>query len=527
MFKMLLILFPFCALLHCWGRWGEVPYCTDSNGCNIAEPYVIRRWMAKIPDSTKINQLSLPGTHDSMARFGGGNVQCQSMSLRRQLEVGIRAFDIRNRRTGDSFAIHHGAFFQHAFFGSDVAQVMSQFLVENPTETIIMHHQQEYTAQSGSQSYDSIMNRYLGIYNKLWKLGSNTKAQQLTLGEARGKILIDWDVRNNREYQNRWNIDSCSKLDSKKRALINNINNARNNPHGNKLYINYLSGHDMGKGTLSCFKFWSCGCLSIRTIARTCNQLAFETLKKFTTTKRVGMIMSDYPGPNLISEIIRQNYFKCPTYREKSFSSSGVAQSCQTHIRLLRSGDKIALRSNCAKKGWVGCWKNAGSKCKPASCPGGMFWKNDVDKCFGEQFVIVAEGKERGAIIYAGDKVGLYYRDDHWLSCEDVGKDCITRPCPGRLLDKYNSGWDWNDGCAWETFQIEKAGTRGRVKLYPHDEVMFRRTSRSCDNRFLSEEGNRIKLRTCPGCVHRFGKTWHYRTCSCERFDFEILRWTS
>jgi len=523
MFNMQQMLTLFFSLHHCWGRWGEIDYCTASDGCGFADPNVQTRWMAKIPDNVKIYELSLPGTHDSMARRGGQYVECQSMSLQRQLEVGIRAFDIRNRRTGDSFAIHHGVVYQGMMFGSGVVEVMTNFLNANPTETIIMHHQEEHTPQSGSQSYSSIMNRYKGIYDKLWELTSNSQAQGLTLGDARGKILINWDTRISREIQNRWNVQSCSALDTKKRALKNNINNARNNPHGVKLYMNYLSGNGGSKALENCFKF-SCGCLFIKDIAKTCNNEAFNALVGLTSIKRVGMILADFPGPNLIREIIRQNYFKCPTYREKSYSR-GVVQSCQTHFKALRSGDTIALRAGCGNQGWLSCWKNPGHNCRGRSCPGGSFSESEMPRCFGEQFVIVAEGRERGEIIWAGDKVGLYYRDNHWLSCQDTNKNCITRPCPGRLSGKFNSNWDWNDGCAWETFRIERAWRIGREVIRYSDDVMFRRSSRSCDDRHLSLDGNKMTLRQCPGCTQRFGTTWHYRTCSCERFRLNILRW--
>lgn len=73
-------------------------------------------WMFKIPDSRPVSALSIPGTHDSLAIIGGSLTECQENygesgnSLTRQLEAGIRFFDVRVRvNTGNTFTIHHGA----------------------------------------------------------------------------------------------------------------------------------------------------------------------------------------------------------------------------------------------------------------------------------------------------------------------------------------------------------------------------------------------------------------------------------
>ena len=64
-------------------------------------------WMEWIPDGTPISELAIPGTHDSASLDGGDLVETQDLSLRAQLDAGIRAFDIRARHIENVFAIHH------------------------------------------------------------------------------------------------------------------------------------------------------------------------------------------------------------------------------------------------------------------------------------------------------------------------------------------------------------------------------------------------------------------------------------
>ena len=63
--------------------------------------------MGERPGSLRLSDMSLPGTHDTMT-FTLGDIdpvdvisKTQTMTLTRQLESGIRAFDIRARHKND------------------------------------------------------------------------------------------------------------------------------------------------------------------------------------------------------------------------------------------------------------------------------------------------------------------------------------------------------------------------------------------------------------------------------------------
>ena len=72
---------------------------------------VAENWISRLPDHIFISQLSIPGTHD--AATGNGVqlamfAQCQDVSVDKQWEAGIRAFDLRPIVKKDHLHINHG-----------------------------------------------------------------------------------------------------------------------------------------------------------------------------------------------------------------------------------------------------------------------------------------------------------------------------------------------------------------------------------------------------------------------------------
>ena len=72
--------------------------------------------MTALRDDLRLSELSIPGTHESMARFGTDYAECQSMTLADQLQSGIRVLDIRCAVAKPIFQIYHGIAYQHASF---------------------------------------------------------------------------------------------------------------------------------------------------------------------------------------------------------------------------------------------------------------------------------------------------------------------------------------------------------------------------------------------------------------------------
>lgn len=117
--------------------WNDTTYQTDRS-----------KWMNALPDTVRLSEMSIPGTHDSMAHKANldsvDNTRTQSLSLEDQLKAGIRYIDIRLKYSENSFDIHHGIVYVGYNF-DDVLTTVQRFLRENPSETVLMRLKQEHT----------------------------------------------------------------------------------------------------------------------------------------------------------------------------------------------------------------------------------------------------------------------------------------------------------------------------------------------------------------------------------------------
>ncbi|MGA5067420.1 phosphatidylinositol-specific phospholipase C [Streptomyces sp. c-19] len=155
-------------------------------GAPAASAVDVRAWMAAHGDGTALRQLTIPGTHDSGARFGGLWSECQNTTIAQQLDSGIRFLDIRCRVTGGSFAIHHGPSYQNMMFG-DVLVACRDFLAAHPSETVLMRVRQEYSEESDA-TFRAVFDDYLDGrgWRSLFRIGSGLPL----LGEARGRVVL-------------------------------------------------------------------------------------------------------------------------------------------------------------------------------------------------------------------------------------------------------------------------------------------------------------------------------------------------
>ncbi|MEB9625382.1 phosphatidylinositol-specific phospholipase C domain-containing protein [Bacillus cereus] len=309
-----------------------------SHDSNIG--YENPNWMADISGDTLFSDLSIPGTHNTMAFYGGDITQCQTMSLNTQLHVGIRYLDIRCRHIENIFAIHHGIVYQNATF-TDVCIAVRDFLRNNPSETVFMRIKEEHTAENNTRSFGETFADYKSQYSDLfWNwTGDNPR-----LSEIRGKVVvlqnffgdkfgIDYNTLNKQDqYHLNTNWDLYDKWLFVKEHLYAADDSYKN---GRKqAYLNYLSGSggsfpyfvasghsspgtnasNLSTGlTTPAFESWypdfprgSCF-IGICTIYfEGTNILTSEWIQK-SDFKYVGIIAADFPGRTLISNIISLN----------------------------------------------------------------------------------------------------------------------------------------------------------------------------------------------------------------------------
>ena len=196
-------------------------------------------WMSELPDEIKLSDLSIPGTHDTMilgdissspvgsvagadpTRFIKSMVQTQSLTLKQQLNAGVRWIDVRYRYAADracmkvgdewittpgvfhatclwkvggkltgydpeSLPIYHDKWEERDKTFQGVLKTLDSWLFSHPRETIIMVHY-AYDHAENKDKITPLLERYKRMYPRLY--AEQINAHLLTLGDVRGKIL--------------------------------------------------------------------------------------------------------------------------------------------------------------------------------------------------------------------------------------------------------------------------------------------------------------------------------------------------
>ncbi len=153
-------------------------------------------WMKYVDDNKFLDELSIPGTHDSGTcsvdndtEPQSSQVKCQQDYIPTQLLEGIRYFDIRLGK-GDDPGIDHRIFYLLKKDGnylhlSDVIGYFKTFLNENPTEALIMlvsRGNDEATDESVTTAFAKVLDDNPKLFY--------TSSRVPTLGEVRGKIVL-------------------------------------------------------------------------------------------------------------------------------------------------------------------------------------------------------------------------------------------------------------------------------------------------------------------------------------------------
>lgn len=162
-------------------------------------------WITPLDDNIYVSQLSIPGTHD--AATGDGTTfslgKTQEMTLDKQFEMGIRAFDLRPARNnrGD-IILCHGLVATRTSW-DEAINMFKEKLDNNPGEFVIitMRHETEYISVEGFHNANRDSDWQTAMAGKLTELGTHgiNFKPDLTVGEMRGKILIlcrDWTKYN-------------------------------------------------------------------------------------------------------------------------------------------------------------------------------------------------------------------------------------------------------------------------------------------------------------------------------------------
>lgn len=153
-------------------------------------------WMKYVDNNKFLDELSIPGTHDSGTcsvdndtEPQSSQAKCQQDYIPTQLLEGIRYFDIRLGKGNDP-GIDHGSCYLlkkdgHFMHLSDVVGYFKKFLNENPSEALIMlvsRGNNEATDESLTTAFAKVLDDNPKLFY--------TSSRVPTLNEVRGKIVL-------------------------------------------------------------------------------------------------------------------------------------------------------------------------------------------------------------------------------------------------------------------------------------------------------------------------------------------------
>jgi 1-phosphatidylinositol phosphodiesterase len=143
--------------------------------------------MAGLDDTRTIAELSIPGTHDTAARFepSAGLAKCQNLTIAEQLAAGVRYFDLRCRHVGDQFLLYHGAIDQNQTFDEALATFYS-FLDAHPSEVILASIKEEAIPADTTRTFEATFDSYIAQAPDRWSLAPTLPR----VGDVRGKLVL-------------------------------------------------------------------------------------------------------------------------------------------------------------------------------------------------------------------------------------------------------------------------------------------------------------------------------------------------
>lgn len=335
-------------------------------------------WMKSLRDDVKMNDLSIPGSHNTMTdKLILPSFKTQSANLSEQLKAGIRYIDIRVREHStatETLQISHDTVYAgYSFY--DACKLLQTFLSENPSETVYMRFKKEDTTpDSKMQEYvDQAFQRFPNLF---WDNNGYTRVNP-TLGETRGKVVFIsdvWGIDQGINYRNFVIQDDYTVASNwdlypkwqKVLAFLRSSNEEKSKPYNADTgYMNYLnisfgslpyfgaSGHVdpgtnsnrllTGATTLTHGSRWPdfprvnwfLGQASIA--FEGLNTLTADYIEKKAPNDYLGFVVADYPGPRLINSIINAN---------NKYKVTNVPIEDGTYTLAIHSSSNLAYVSN-------------------------------------------------------------------------------------------------------------------------------------------------------------------------------------
>lgn len=268
----------------------------DKEQLVLPESYNIG-WMKELDGNTLLSDITIPGTHDTMALHGGPAAECQAWNLEDQLKAGIRYLDLRVYAFENTLYLMHGIVYQHSTF-SKVLDTLKEFLSEFPSETVLARIKPDLIDKSKVQ----------GMVEELIDGDSNVwvKSAIPRLDEVRGKIVL---VQEGSFMLGVPRLETDTKGDykvihvnDKEKETLQNLNKAMKECGGSTLILTYSSG--TGIGTFEGMF------LTPKKVAEKMDPWLYDYLQTLLAEGSklcFGIIAMDFPSIDLIQTVIKFN----------------------------------------------------------------------------------------------------------------------------------------------------------------------------------------------------------------------------
>lgn len=257
-------------------------------------------WMQNLSDDILISEISIPGTHDTIASLNGipDWALCQSLTLQSQMKLGIRYLDIRCRLVREQILIYHSIIYLGYSFYEILQQILN-FLQQFPYEVFILrikkegHNLPENSSITFSAMIQSVFDKF--SQDLFWFRTDIPKLKQV-----RGKLVILQNFASDQhlgipydslDVSDLWSTDQ---VDVKMKSIINHLKSALTG-NSKKLFLTHSSctGHLLESQ------------ISPKDLATEINPRCFEFIKSIKG--RLGIIAMDFPDFNLVSAIVNSN----------------------------------------------------------------------------------------------------------------------------------------------------------------------------------------------------------------------------
>lgn len=286
----------------------------------------LKKWMDEIPDYTDITKITIPGTHNSGARFDLHSAlqnagKTQNLKISEQLDRGVRYLDIRCKIKKNNLAIYHGRADQKQTLG-DVLNVVEKFLKENPSEFIFLSIKKEEDKDSSADFERLVKSNFSSskYWNRLYKNNNGFPC----IRDVRGKIVLikrfsgfsdagysahpGWkdDSKNFTIKKSSYSLNvqdayNVSWTDDKVKNIKNQLARSGRSTDKNELFLNFYSGYKKMFG----------GIPNVRSVSSYVNPKLDSYVKKSEVPKsNYGICILDFIDESLCKTLVKANVFE-------------------------------------------------------------------------------------------------------------------------------------------------------------------------------------------------------------------------